>query len=369
MQDPNEAPGTTSHPSPAFTTESSSSYYETLEVSQGASAAEIKKSYYRLARRYHPDRNPDDPTAEAKFKQVSVAYEVLIDPDKRAHYDKYGTAGMEASGITHVPLSAVLKPLFGNGLFDDTFGELSFGIMDDPAFLAKPENERVSLIKKFQQEKEEKLAQILSEKIQFYVQHSSKEKRAAKQTWKEQVERELEASKKKEAPGGPSLLLIVGYVYRQEAKKHMGRFLGMESLFQGLRETAHTIKEVANLTMAAVELQREVEKIEREFGAKALHIRNADEMQTMQLEVEKMMMEKGTNTLWKLGQLEIEATVRGVVRRCVLLQGGGTKREAKIRAEAIDIMGAVWRSVGKKMMMETEEKEGHSNNLKKRMEL
>ena len=69
-------------------------YYETLGVKQSASQEEIKRAYRRLAKEFHPDRNPDDPSAEGKFKDVQRAYEVLGKPDKRAQYDRFGEAGV-----------------------------------------------------------------------------------------------------------------------------------------------------------------------------------------------------------------------------------------------------------------------------------
>ena len=67
-------------------------YYELLGVKKGASADEIKKAYRKLAIKYHPDKNPDDKAAEEKFKEISEAYEVLSDTEKRSTYDQFGHA-------------------------------------------------------------------------------------------------------------------------------------------------------------------------------------------------------------------------------------------------------------------------------------
>ncbi len=70
-------------------------YYETLGVAKNADEDEIKKSYRKLAMKYHPDRNPDDKNAEEKFKEAKEAYEMLSDAEKRAAYDRYGHAGVD----------------------------------------------------------------------------------------------------------------------------------------------------------------------------------------------------------------------------------------------------------------------------------
>ena len=67
-------------------------YYETLGVSRNASTDDIRKAYRKLAMQYHPDRNPGDKQAEERFKEINEAYQVLNDSQKRAHYDRVGSA-------------------------------------------------------------------------------------------------------------------------------------------------------------------------------------------------------------------------------------------------------------------------------------
>src|SRR3954467_15382307 len=73
-------------------------YYEVLEVARDATPEQIKKAYRGLARKYHPDVNPGDKTAEGKFKEAQQAYDILSDPEKRSLYDRYGHAAFEGRG-------------------------------------------------------------------------------------------------------------------------------------------------------------------------------------------------------------------------------------------------------------------------------
>src|SRR3954470_128456 len=93
-------------------------FYAVLEVQRGASDDEIKGAYRKLAMRYHPDRNNGSKDAEEKFKQITEAYDVLRDGNRRAAYDRYGEAGLRgagAAGFHHVDLSEALN-IFMNDL-------------------------------------------------------------------------------------------------------------------------------------------------------------------------------------------------------------------------------------------------------------
>src|SRR6476646_6690191 len=100
-------------------------FYSTLGVPRGSSDDDIKKAYRKLAMQYHPDRNNGSKDAEEKFKEITEAYDILRDPQKRAAYDRYGEAGLRggAGGFHHVDLSEAL------GIFMRDFG--AFGGLED----------------------------------------------------------------------------------------------------------------------------------------------------------------------------------------------------------------------------------------------
>jgi molecular chaperone DnaJ len=98
-------------------------FYEVLSVSRDANDQELKTAYRKLAMQYHPDRNPDDPSAEEKFKECSEAYQVLSDPEKRAAYDRYGHAAFSGGGPgAGNPFNGGAQDL--GDIFGDLFGEM-----------------------------------------------------------------------------------------------------------------------------------------------------------------------------------------------------------------------------------------------------
>src|SRR4030066_645002 len=99
-------------------------YYETLGVARNASEADIKKAYRRLAMKHHPDRSPDDKSAEAKCKEANEAYEILADAQKRAAYDQFGHAGVDPSMAAGARGGGGFQGAAGNANFADIFGDV-----------------------------------------------------------------------------------------------------------------------------------------------------------------------------------------------------------------------------------------------------
>jgi molecular chaperone DnaJ len=101
-------------------------YYEVLGVDKSATVDDIKRAYRRLAIKNHPDKNPGDKEAEARFKECAEAYEVLSDADKRARYDQYGHAGLQGTGV-HDFSRMNVEDIFGALNLDDIFGDFFGG--------------------------------------------------------------------------------------------------------------------------------------------------------------------------------------------------------------------------------------------------
>lgn len=104
-------------------------FYEILGVARTAGADEIKSAYRKLAIQYHPDKNPNNPDAEEKFKEAAEAYDVLSNPDKRARYDRFGKDGMNgfgggnAQGFSDInDIFSAFGDIFGSGVFGNMFG-------------------------------------------------------------------------------------------------------------------------------------------------------------------------------------------------------------------------------------------------------
>ena len=197
-------------------------YYDLLGVEKGCSDSEIKKGYYKMARKWHPDKNPDNPAAELKFKAISEAYECLSDPQKRTIYDERGKEGVQmAANAGNVDIKMVFRLMFGGGSFDDIFGDVCelpmlkqmLSSMENQ-MMGRMDDDRMQNMEKLRRE-EDIYCKTLSEKLMMSLERAGKLGAAAFA-----AECRKEAMEFCEAPGGTELLTMVGYVYSQVQSKH-----------------------------------------------------------------------------------------------------------------------------------------------------
>eukprot|EP00668_Euglena_longa_P033962 GGOE01043654.1.p1 GENE.GGOE01043654.1~~GGOE01043654.1.p1 ORF type:complete len:334 (-),score=138.36 GGOE01043654.1:533-1534(-) len=297
-------------------------YYDVLGLKKEATPAEIKKAYYKLALVYHPDKNPDDPNADAKFKAISEAYEVLSDEKKREVYDKFGKSGLEGHGEADgAQMRAVFRMLFGAGAFDDCFGELSMAMMCDDDLQHKTQEEAQEFMRKHQEEALGPLVTAMREKLAGYKTNTSK--------WKEKLQEDV--AEKLGAPGGATILASVGYVYKQEAKANSGSVA--KSVVANTTAFFHNIKVATKTVSAAAQMQAFAQRAEREAaqGGEA----SADTMAAV--------MASGMKAVFRMGLLEVEMTCRQVCRKYL---ADMTKEQRSVAVAALEEVGSVYRKAG-----------------------
>ncbi|MDP2434275.1 MAG: DnaJ domain-containing protein [archaeon] len=295
-------------------------YYEILQVAPDATSGEIRKAYFRLARLYHPDKNPGDETAEQRFKEVSEAYQILSDEEKRDFYDRHGREGTKAKEQGQfVDPKELFQMLFGGGKFKEIFGEIS---MLDALDIDPNDAEAVERFKLQQKEKAAPLVTTLLAKLDLFLQGDTGR-------FRQQVTEE--AVHLMDSPGGLELVHLTGYVYTQESRKHAGAFLGIDGFFAGIQEAGHSISIKFSLVSSAVKAQMAVERLET---GKSLS----------QEQDERIAAEEGLMALWKVGKLEVEATLREVCT-IAMTDAQVPKRTRKQRCEGIRIIGSIYKSL------------------------
>ncbi|KAJ2582263.1 DnaJ-like protein [Coemansia sp. RSA 1836] len=341
-------------------------YYEWLEVTPAATQAEIKKKYYVLALKYHPDKNPSA-EAEDKFKQISEAYQVLSDPKQRHQYNELG-AEKNREDNAMVDPAYFFNQLFGGERFVSMIGELNIisdltqaaeeGESDEEtaaksgkaiegeSLIAENEKEerkrkkKEELIKKHQEAEERRNARIkelsetLKKKLAIYVENTEADATTALTAWEAQVKAEAEDLKTESL--GVELLHTIGGVYRFQAKKYLEKqeFLGgFRGVYQSFRETSQIMSGTYSTIKAAMDLQRTYAELSK-----------LDET-TIPLEdkqrLEEVAAKKALEVLWKTGRLEIESILRNTCN-AVLHDKNVDKRILRRRAVALKAMGDVY---------------------------
>ncbi|TKY87762.1 hypothetical protein EX895_003343 [Sporisorium graminicola] len=364
-------------------------YYDILGVPASATIEEIKKAYRKLAIKLHPDKNPNDPEVEEKFKELATAYHVLSDAELRHKYNEFGAS---TPGLTpedgFVDPEEVFGSLFGGERFADIIGTISIGKdmkealqqdSDDlerqangddsaaatgeagadgsvsssskPALTpeqkaAKEEKERKQTAER-EKQRQERVAKLVEKLIRKLSIYTESVRNANDPVLEKEVEKSfreitrLEAEELKNESYGVELLNAVGFVYSAKSKHYLAStgFLGsFGGVFHSAASSIHVVRETVSTVRAALELKNVFEELAKAEEAGITVERKR--------ELEEQAAEKGMRALFKGAKLEVESVIREV-SEAVLYDSSIGKETQRLRAQALGIVGEIYMGVKK----------------------
>ncbi|ORZ35157.1 X-domain of DnaJ-containing-domain-containing protein [Catenaria anguillulae PL171] len=325
----------------------SMAYYDELGVSATATAGEIKKAYYQLAMKYHPDKNGGDADAAERVQRISEAYQVLSDPKLRKQYNQFGKddAGPEGG---FVDPSSFFKAQFGGDRFVDIIGEISIAedfkhaieTIDDDDKLTPEERAKrdAAQTEEKQRAREARVAKLVSNLIHklSILTETDMDEKATKAF--EQIVK-MEADELKEESYGVELLHATGYTYTLKAKQYLaGSSFG--SYWHSMAEKAHVVSETVSTFKSAIDLQRSFSQLS-EADKKGMAREEREKL-------EEAAAMRGLEALWKGSKMEVQSVLREVCDR-VLGDKALSKEQARRRAVALKIVGQTYQAVPAKV--------------------
>ncbi|SAM07082.1 hypothetical protein [Absidia glauca] len=335
----------------------STEYYDLLGIGVSATEDEIKKAYRKKAIRFHPDKNPNDPTAEDKFKKISEAYQVLSDPKLRKRYNEFGEEnGVKPDG-GFVDPEEFFKQSFGGDRFIDIIGEISIGrdMRDaletqeaeddnDDTSSSTPEEKAEREAKKEKAELEraeirtkrvDTLAEKLINKLSLYTELPDTSESSV-QAFKSIVQ--IEAEELKTENYGVELLHAIGYTYLAKANQYLGKNIafGLGGMFHSVKEKGYIFSETVGTLRTALDLQSSFSELQK------AEEKGLTEEQRQKLEEEAAA--KGLQAIWRGSKLEVESVLRDVCDK-VLSDPTASRETRKQRAVGLRMIGNIYQKV------------------------
>ena len=314
-------------------------YYEVLEVDPDASAAQIKKAYYKLAMKYHPDKNPDTVEAPEKFKLISEAYQILFDEEARDHYDKYGRELAQPGADAMVDPKQMFTMMFGGPQFRPFFGELDLTLFDqeEPDYSGLSEEEIRQKEMEKQKEREARIDEQSKELAPLLVERLER--------WKtEKTQLEEEAKALLHESFGTELLDVIGIIYRQKARIALGRnrFLGIPGFFHKIKDKYNQIKDVGSVLSSAINASIKNEQMEQikmvnEAGESA----SLDDYQSL----EERAKDSFVNVVWSLTKFQVGSVVRATCD--IILDEKLDQKTVQDRANNLKTLGQLYHTLAK----------------------
>lgn len=322
-------------------------YYDALEVTSNADDSAIRRRYYLLAKKYHPDRNKGDATAAEKFKDIAEAYQVLSDPELRKRYDRDGRDGLSPDktsaadgGVAKIDPTVLFAFLFGSDKFHDYVGRLatatSAQIGDSPKISVKD-------ARKLQRRRVVRLANKLIAKVAPWVaaKKDGHEVTAVEAEWKKEADELCTASY------GHQLVTTIGKLYNLLAIQYQGSInsgQGLPSVSKWAERQKAILdkKSYSNKNkMETLKAGLDMLKLQQELQLKMQQASTEEEKQALARQMEESSVGILLRVLWTTTVVDITSTIHEVLHM-VLYDQSVDKETRLARSEAIKVLGELW---------------------------